>query len=633
MTATTNDGFTQTTATGGETTIDFDFLIYGKDDIAFYETDLSGVITLLVRGTDYSIADSELNDPTGGEIVLDPGQYPSGATAGHKFTCISDIGETRAADFQQGGDFFAQTLNTNLDRLTRVTQQLRRDVDKAARLKVDSLVASVTFTDDPQDGYGIVWDGVLGNFRNTASSIAVLEGNAAIVAANIASVNTVAGSIANVNTVAGAIANVNTVAGIAGNVTTVAGISANVTTVAGISAAVSTVATNAAAVSTCATNIAAIIAAPGFATEAEHWAQYPEDSLVPEGNGVNEYSAYHWAQKAAAVAVGNGAALSLLGVAGNAVAARADIVAANDGEVMRRSGTSIGFGAVNLAQSAAVTGILPTANGGTANAFFTVSGPATSAKTFTFPNASATVLTTNAAVTVAQGGTGVASTTAYAVLCGGTTSTGALQSVASVGTAGQVLTSNGAAALPTFQTLPGSGLVLLAVATASNSATLDFTSVMSSTYDQYVLVFDHLVMATDATSLMINFSTNNGSTWINTGATYSVHRLSLTAASGTALTENTGGSDNLTLRFSSSVTLDNVADSALCGFFELYTVTGKRQKFTYNFAAADNASNMGFSVGGGQQTGTTIVNALRVLSSSGNITSGVVRLYGVRKTV
>lgn len=56
---------------------------------------------------------------------------------------------------------------------------------------------------------------------------------------------------------------------------------------------------------------------------------------------------------------------------------------------------------------------------------------------------------------VAQGGTGVASATAYAVLCGGTTSTAALQSIAGVGTSGQVLTSNGAGALPTFQAANG----------------------------------------------------------------------------------------------------------------------------------------------------------------------------------
>jgi len=58
-----------------------------------------------------------------------------------------------------------------------------------------------------------------------------------------------------------------------------------------------------------------------------------------------------------------------------------------------------------------VTGILPGANGGTGNGFFAVSGPASSLRTFTFPNASATVLTSNATVTVAQGGTGVATLT------------------------------------------------------------------------------------------------------------------------------------------------------------------------------------------------------------------------------
>lgn len=54
-------------------------------------------------------------------------------------------------------------------------------------------------------------------------------------------------------------------------------------------------------------------------------------------------------------------------------------------------------------------------------------------------------------ISVPFGGTGVASTTAYAVVCGGTTSTNPLQSIASVGSSGNLLTSNGAGALPTFQ--------------------------------------------------------------------------------------------------------------------------------------------------------------------------------------
>jgi hypothetical protein len=60
-----------------------------------------------------------------------------------------------------------------------------------------------------------------------------------------------------------------------------------------------------------------------------------------------------------------GSALSVLGVTGNATADNASIAAGTDHEVLRRSGTSVAFGAVNLAQSAAITGTLPVTNGGT----------------------------------------------------------------------------------------------------------------------------------------------------------------------------------------------------------------------------------------------------------------------------
>ena len=57
-----------------------------------------------------------------------------------------------------------------------------------------------------------------------------------------------------------------------------------------------------------------------------------------------------------------GSALSVLGVTGNATADHASIAAASDHQVLRRSGTTLAFGAVNLAQSAAVTGNLPVTN-------------------------------------------------------------------------------------------------------------------------------------------------------------------------------------------------------------------------------------------------------------------------------
>ena len=136
-----------------------------------------------------------------------------------------------------------------------------------------------------------------------------------------------------------------------------------------------------------------------------------------------------------------------------------------------------------------VSGVLPVANGGTNNAFFTVAGPATSAKTYTFPNANSTVLTSDAAVTVAQGGTGAATFTAYAVLCAGTVATGAFQPIAGVGTAGQALTSNGAGALPTFQAVTAGPLTVYKTAdqevtstTLTNDNALTLTLAASTNY-------------------------------------------------------------------------------------------------------------------------------------------------------
>lgn len=97
------------------------------------------------------------------------------------------------------------------------------------------------------------------------------------------------------------------------------------------------------------------------------------------------------------------------------------------------------------------------------------------------------ILTNCTGLPVAGGGTGLSSATAYAVLCGGTTSTGALQSVASVGTSGQVLTSNGAGALPTFQSIAGTGTVTSVA--ASNGAVTSTGSAITATGTIYAAPF------------------------------------------------------------------------------------------------------------------------------------------------
>jgi hypothetical protein len=99
-----------------------------------------------------------------------------------------------------------------------------------------------------------------------------------------------------------------------------------------------------------------------------------------------------------------------------------------------------------------ITSIIASTYGGTGNGFTKFTGPTTTEKTFTLPNASATVLTDNASVTVAQGGTGRATgTTAYGLIAAGTTATGTQQTLPT-GLSGQVLISGGSGALPSFST-------------------------------------------------------------------------------------------------------------------------------------------------------------------------------------
>jgi hypothetical protein len=125
-----------------------------------------------------------------------------------------------------------------------------------------------------------------------------------------------------------------------------------------------------------------------------------------------------------------------------------------------------------------VSGILPGANGGTNNGFFDITGPASTLKTFTFPNASATVLTSNAAVTAAQGGTGLATLTANNLLVGAGTSN---VTFIAPGTSGNYLKSNGttfASTAPGAYTANGFTMAtsrLLGRTTASTGAVEELT--------------------------------------------------------------------------------------------------------------------------------------------------------------
>lgn len=118
----------------------------------------------------------------------------------------------------------------------------------------------------------------------------------------------------------------------------------------------------------------------------------------------------------------------------------------------------------------------------------------------------------NGTVGVANGGTGNTTATPYSVICGGTISTGVLQSVASLGTTGQVLTSQGVGALPTWTSAAFCNILLSSATPTTITTANTYVKVNGTTTSSLSNLFT-------ATS---NRMTYNGTTPINIQVTLSV---------------------------------------------------------------------------------------------------------------
>jgi len=215
---------------------------------------------------------------------------------------------------------------------------------------------------------------------------------------------------------------------------------------------------------------------------------------------------------------------------------------------------------------------------------------------------------------VAGGGTGDTSFTAYSVITGGTTSTGALQNVSGVGTSGQLLTSNGAAALPSWQTgsAVGSSLVLIQTQTPSGVTSITFS--LSSTYKNYMINFSNLTMATGAATLGIQISNDGGGTFKSTS--YLGNLMLLSNASTTI--GNTTGTARL-------IIAQQVASAAMMGTVWLSNVEVSSLPIVTGTVTAINQLQIPF---GGYNGSALITDTILIGTSTGNF-SGTVSLYGL----
>ncbi len=171
-------------------------------------------------------------------------------------------------------------------------------------------------------------------------------------------------------------------------------------------------------------------------------------------------------------------------------------------------------------------------------------------------------------------------------------------------------------------------LVLLEQHTASASSSLDFTTFISSTYDDYLIEGIGLVPATNATDLRLEIGTGAGPTY-DTGNTYEW----IGNGWGTDGGAHTNvGSSGIAKIFNS---MSNTAGYGF-GTFSLRASnlqsTALRKIFHGTSQFVTSAPrNVTATYGMSWVTTGTVVTALRFIMSSGNITSGTIRIYGLVK--
>ena len=172
----------------------------------------------------------------------------------------------------------------------------------------------------------------------------------------------------------------------------------------------------------------------------------------------------------------------------------------------------------------------------------------------------------------------------------------------------------------------GSGnWTLIATATASNSASLDFTSISASSYIAHVLVAENLVSAVANQAINIQCSV---ATVFQTGNYYNaaINR-------NTAFSTGTGGY-NASIAYNpmSGVGMQGASPYGFSMVCYIYGAADTNNIKNFNSMCAGLVYNAAYYVncsGGGQFSQTAAVDGFRVQMTSGNITSGKVKLYGL----
>ena len=175
--------------------------------------------------------------------------------------------------------------------------------------------------------------------------------------------------------------------------------------------------------------------------------------------------------------------------------------------------------------------------------------------------------------------------------------------------------------------------ILLSTATASASASIEFTSGIDSTYDIYKFELINCHASTDNSKLLFNGSTDGGSTYNVTKTTTAFVTDHNESDTSTQLAYNTSfdlAQSTADQRLGASFGIDN--DQSMCA--TMYLFSPSSTTYVKHFiATSQNYTNNDFSQNyfvAGYMNTTSSVNAIKFVMDSGNIDAGTIKMYGIK---
>jgi len=180
--------------------------------------------------------------------------------------------------------------------------------------------------------------------------------------------------------------------------------------------------------------------------------------------------------------------------------------------------------------------------------------------------------------------------------------------------------------------LSGGIMTLLSTQTASSSATISFTSGIDSTYDEYVFKFIDIHPATDEAYLTFQGNAAGGSGYNETITSTDFRAYNAEDGSATAL-QYSAAFDQAQGTSFQPITQEIGNDNDQCASGTLQIFAPSDTTFVKHFLSASQYSWAGdytmrdFTAG--YFNTTSAIDEIQFKMSSGNIDSGVIKLYGI----